>query len=180
MDGAMPTTWAQGLLSGLGHPVIGIDHLLFVIAVGLLASRFPRGYLLPLPFLIATLAGALVHLGGADLPLAEILIAASVLLLGTVLALPVRLPVVAAATLLALAGLAHGYAYAESIIGAEPAPLLAYAIGFLAIQYAIATAAWAAARYLQTRPWRPYATAVRAAGALIGGFGAVALAMAAT
>ncbi len=35
MGGRMPATFAEGLLSGLGHPVIGIDHLAFIVAVGL-------------------------------------------------------------------------------------------------------------------------------------------------
>ena len=28
----------HGLLSGIGHPIIGFDHLAFVIAVGLIAA----------------------------------------------------------------------------------------------------------------------------------------------
>jgi len=179
MDGAMPTSWFEGLLSGLGHPVIGLDHLAFVIAVGLLSSRFARGWLLPLPFLAGTLAGAFVHLGGTDLPAVEALIALSVLVLGLLLALGARIPLGAAAALLLAAGLAHGYAYAESIIGAEPAPLLAYGIGFLVIQYAIAATAWAAARVISQRPGVNVDPLVRGAGALIGVFGAVTLALAA-
>ena len=34
MGGKTPTTFAEGMLSGLGHPVIGADHLAFLIAVG--------------------------------------------------------------------------------------------------------------------------------------------------
>ena len=39
MDYAMPATALEGLLSGLGHPVIGIDHLLFIAGAGVLAAR---------------------------------------------------------------------------------------------------------------------------------------------
>lgn len=51
MDGQLPSTFAQGLLSGLGHPVIGPDHLAFLIAVGVAvgagvsASRCPSSSL---------------------------------------------------------------------------------------------------------------------------------------
>src|SRR3990172_1570591 len=57
MDYAMPATALEGLLSGLGHPVIGVDHLLFIAGAGVLAARFKRGYLLPLAFVAAYLAG---------------------------------------------------------------------------------------------------------------------------
>jgi urease accessory protein len=43
---------------------------------------------------------------------------------------------------LAVAGILHGHAYAESIFGAEPAPLVAYLVGFSLIQLAIASAAY--------------------------------------
>jgi urease accessory protein len=39
MGGTTPQTLAQGLLSGLAHPVIGLDHLAFTLAAGLLAAR---------------------------------------------------------------------------------------------------------------------------------------------
>ena len=35
MDGMLPSTFVEGLLSGLGHPIIGPDHFAFVVAVGL-------------------------------------------------------------------------------------------------------------------------------------------------
>ena len=33
MGGKIPTTFAEGFLSGLGHPVIGPDHLAFLLAL---------------------------------------------------------------------------------------------------------------------------------------------------
>src|SRR5262249_62342369 len=41
MGGVMPTTAMQGLMSGLGHPVIGLDHFAAVVAVGCLSAA-PR------------------------------------------------------------------------------------------------------------------------------------------
>ena len=46
MGGTTPTTFMQGLLSGIGHPILGLDHLAALIAVGLVASRFASGGLL--------------------------------------------------------------------------------------------------------------------------------------
>ncbi|VEP17320.1 hypothetical protein H1P_590012 [Hyella patelloides LEGE 07179] len=36
-DGRTPASFVEGFLSGLGHPIVGLDHFAFVIAVGLLA-----------------------------------------------------------------------------------------------------------------------------------------------
>ena len=43
MDGGMPQNWLEGLLSGLGHPVIGPDHAAFVFAAGFLLALSSRG-----------------------------------------------------------------------------------------------------------------------------------------
>ena len=57
MCGQTPDTLLTGVLSGIGHPIIGIDHLAFVICVGL-ASAFVAGrYVTPLAFAAATIAG---------------------------------------------------------------------------------------------------------------------------
>jgi len=50
MGGATPATFAQGLLSGLGHPVIGLDHLTFVLAVGLAVGASGLNLLMPAIF----------------------------------------------------------------------------------------------------------------------------------
>ena len=57
LGGQTPQTLWHGLLSGLGHPLIGVDHLLFVIAAGLLALRYSGRYLLPLAFAATTAVG---------------------------------------------------------------------------------------------------------------------------
>lgn len=43
MGGEVPGTFAEGLLSGLAHPVIGLDHLAFILAVGLIAASLGAG-----------------------------------------------------------------------------------------------------------------------------------------
>ena len=43
MDGGMPETFAQGFLSGLGHPVIGLDHAAFIVATGFILAMFKGG-----------------------------------------------------------------------------------------------------------------------------------------
>lgn len=142
MGNETPKTFLEGLLSGLAHPIIGLDHFAFVVAIGLLSAKQGWGLLFPLSFLLAALVGTLLHLNLVDLPVVEIAIAGSVLIIGLLLGLRKTLPLGAAIAFGALAGLFHGYAYGESIIGAEPSPLAAYLLGFTLIQAAIAFGAW--------------------------------------
>jgi len=148
MDGALPVTAWQGLLSGLGHPVIGLDHLAFVVGVGLIAHAVGRILLLPLVFVAGTALGCWVHIAGYTVAWSEAAIALSAVIAAAVLAVRARIPAGALAALLLAAGAVHGYAYGESIVGAEPAPLAAYVAGFAIVQYAIAVASAAALRRL--------------------------------
>ncbi len=148
MGGETPRSWVEGLLSGLGHPVIGPDHLAFLLAAGALAALVSSGgaALLPLVFLAAGLAGTLLHLGGIGLGPVELAVAASLLAAGGLLLLWRDAPARAIAALFAAAGLFHGHAFAEAIVGAEPAPLLAYLLGLALVQGAIAYGAMALVR----------------------------------
>jgi urease accessory protein len=173
MGGRTPATFGEGILSGLGHPVIGLDHLAAVVAVGCLAAAHRSATLLAVAFVLAMMGGVALHVQGAALPGAEILIALTVLVLGVLLALRRNMPAGAAAVLFAIAGVIHGYALGESIYGAERTPLYAYLIGLAVIQSAIAlTAAHltrAAAR------GSPDLSTVRLVGAGIAGIGIAVL-----
>jgi len=142
LDGRLPANFFEGIMSGVGHPVIGFDHLAFVIASGLIALNITGGIIIPVALVIATGIGAGIHLASMSLPIPEIIIAASVVLFGFLLAtkrkqknLNYGLKIAALAV---LAGIFHGYAYGEGIFGAEPTPMIAYLIGFVLIQLAIA------------------------------------------
>lgn len=172
MGGKLPDTAWYGLLSGLGHPVIGIDHLAFVLGVGLMAYLAGHVVLLPLLFVAGTVLGCILHVLGHDLPAPEILIALTVASAAAVVALRVKLPARLLAPLLAAAGVFHGYAYGESIVGAEPAPLAAYLAGFGLIQAGIAIGSAVALRWSAQRGYLSEGVALRTAG------GAIALAAA--
>src|SRR6185369_4068765 len=173
MGGRMPTTFMDGLLSGLGHPVIGIDHFAAVVAVGCIAAAHSAGALLAVGFVAAMIAGVAVHLGGASVPGSEILVALSVILLGVVTLRKQAMPVAPALGLFAAVGLLHGYALGESIYGAEATPLSAYLLGLALIQSAIALAAMSIARMLTQRGGE--AATVRLIGAGIAGVGLAVL-----
>lgn len=137
----------QGLVSGLGHPLLGTDHLVFLLAIVVMAVLTTRRWVLPL--LASGLAGSglAVLVGATPEPG-----------LGPALELVVSLSLVAAGlvhggwlpawVLLPLMGV-HGFLLGEPVIGAEPTPLVAYGLGLLLSQGAlllVATALLARAR----------------------------------
>jgi urease accessory protein len=137
MGGRIPATFGEGLLSGLGHPIIGLDHFAAVVAVGCLAALHRAGPGLVLGYIAAMMAGVALHLQGATVPGAEMLVAASVIALGAVLVRRAGIGVPLALALFAVTGLVHGYALGESIFGAEPTPLYAYLAGLAVVQAGI-------------------------------------------
>lgn len=122
----------HSLFAGLVHPLAGIDHLLAMLAVGVWsAAALPAGRRLlgPALFMLALTMAALAGsagLGGAG----ELAIAASVALLGLMLAAPRRLPAAAGLGAIAAAALLHGLAHGAEIPAG--ASFAGYAGGFLA------------------------------------------------
>ncbi len=141
MGGRTPATFGEGILSGLGHPVIGLDHLAAVVAVGCLAAAHRAVTALCIAFVVAMMSGVVLHLYGATFPAAEILVALSVIVLGTLMLRDRDMPTGSALVLFAMVGVIHGYALGELIYGAEPTPLYAYLLGLAVIQSAVALAA---------------------------------------
>ena len=141
MEDQLPQTLAQGLLSGLAHPVIGVDHLAFIIATGFLLALVRHGVWGVVSFTLGTLLGAMLHLTGSSLPGGEVLVALSVIVIGGVVTSGRRISLSWLVGGLMIAGALHGYAYAESIFGAELTPLSAYLIGFCSVQLGIGVSA---------------------------------------
>jgi urease accessory protein len=170
MGGRTPSTFGEGLLSGLGHPVIGIDHLAFLVAVGVVAGLAGLNLLLPVVFVAASALGVALHVEGITIPGAEVMVAGSVILAGALVARGAVSSTALWGALFAAAGLLHGYAFGESIFGAESSPLAAYLIGLVAIQGALTIAIAAVARRSTTDKIAP-----RLAGAAIAGVGVAVL-----
>src|SRR4029077_20815076 len=105
------------------------------------------------------------------LPGAELIVAASVLLAGVLLAGDRPIAAGCGSVLCVVAGFFHGYTYGESIFGGEPTPLAAYLIGLVAVQTALTIGVALASRAL----WKASALAPRLAGAAVGGVGFAAL-----
>jgi urease accessory protein len=171
MGGHTPATFTEGVLSGLGHPVIGLDHFAAVVAIGCLAAAHLWGAALVVGFVIAMMCGVAIHLQAVTVPADELMVALSVVILGAVLLRRRDLPVAAALALFVLVGLIHGYALGESIYGAERTPLAAYLIGLAIIQSGVGLGAMTLARVLM----RADAVRLRLIGAGIVGIGLAVL-----
>jgi urease accessory protein len=176
MDGELPSTVTQGLLSGLGHPVIGLDHLAFVIALGIAAAVVPGPLAVIAAFIALSAAGVLVHIAELDVPMVEPLVALTVLLAGAALIWSHSVTRTIWVVLAAVAGLLHGYAFGESIIGAERTVLGAYIVGIALITALVATVVMSIARKVVVRDGLP-SPGLKIAGAALSCAGAVLLSM---
>jgi len=122
---------SAGFIHGLEHPISGLDHLLAMLAVGLWAVQ--RGgralWAVPLAFIGMMSLGGLLGLTGWNLPQFELGILSSVLILGVVVALAVRLPVWQTAVVVGTLAVFHGFAHTVETPHAVSA--LTYNVGFL-------------------------------------------------
>jgi len=126
------TSYDIGFVSGLSHPVLGFDHLLAMIAVGILSAQMGGKAIwkVPLTFILVMLIGGLLGMNGVPLFSVELGIAVSVLALGIALAAEKKLPIMLAMIFVGFFALFHGHAHgSEMPLLAEPA---LYACGFVA------------------------------------------------
>lgn len=121
-----------GLMHGFLHPIGGLDHVLAMVAVGVLAFQLGGRalWLVPLSFVTMMAFGGVLGFLGSGLPHVELGIALSVLVLGALLAMQFKLPTALTAGIVGLFAIFHGYAHgAELPGGASP---VAFAFGFVA------------------------------------------------
>ena len=118
--------------TGFLHPLGGLDHILAMVAVGLLAAQLGGRalWLVPASFVAAMAAAGLAGMAGVRLPMTEVGIAASVVVLGGAVALRLAMPVAAATALVGFFAMFHGYAH--GLETPETASGLLYGLGFVA------------------------------------------------
>ena len=123
---------AAGLAHGFMHPLGGIDHILAMVAVGLIAARLGGRalWLVPASFVVTMAVAGLAGMAGIGLAHAEAGIALSLLVLGAMIALRLTMPVAAAMALVGFFAIFHGYAHGAEM--PETVSGLAYGAGFLA------------------------------------------------
>lgn len=121
----------HGILSGLGHPFSGLDHLAAMLAVGLWAAQLGGRalWLVPLSFVSVTAMSGLLAMFAVPIPFIEGGITLSLLVLGLLIAAAIRLPVLASAAIVCVFAVFHGYAHGAEM--PQNADTLAYAAGFI-------------------------------------------------
>lgn len=122
---------AHDLLHGFGHPLMGLDHICAMVAIGIFSAQ--RGgraiWLVPLSFVLVMTVGGALGMAGISLPFVESGILLSVVVLGVLVAAAVRLPLVASVAIVGLFALAHGHAHGTEIPAVATG--VAYAVGFI-------------------------------------------------
>lgn len=137
MTAITPVLWAHvyvgdaGPAAGFMHPLTGLDHLLAMFSVGVLSARIGGRaiWTVPAAFVAVMLIGGILGIAGVALPASELGVAASVVVLGALLALGGRVPLTLAITAAGIFGLYHGFAHGREMPRVS-APAL-YALGFL-------------------------------------------------
>lgn len=122
---------AAGFLHGFWHPLGGVDHVLGMVAVGLLAAQLGGRALwaVPATFVAVMAAGGTFGMAGVALPAVEVGIASSVLVLGLVVLAGRRWPLGLAMALVAVFAVFHGHAHGSEM--PVDASGLGYGLGFV-------------------------------------------------
>jgi urease accessory protein len=156
---------SHDLAHGFLHPLSGLDHILAMVAVGLYAAHLGGRslWLLPAAFVATMVAGGLLGWTGFPLPMVEQGIGLSVIVMGAVIALGVRLPAAAATALVTAFALVHGHAHGSEAV--QLVAFLPYALGFVAATALLHAAGIAAGLALDRLGALPAAVLKRAAGA---------------
>ncbi|WP_064685249.1 HupE/UreJ family protein [Rhizobium bangladeshense] len=122
---------AAGFSHGFAHPLSGLDHVLAMVMVGVLAFQLGGRalWLLPAAFVMVMAIGGALGVTGVNVPFVEAGIALSVIVLGAVVALNVRAPLAAALGMVGFFAIFHGHAHGAEM--PEDAAGAAYAAGFM-------------------------------------------------
>ena len=163
---------AGGFSSGFVHPLLGLDHVAAMVAVGLWGAVLGGSaiWLLPVVFPLVMAFGGALGVMGIPLPSVEVGIALSALVLGCMVLFAARPPLWVAAVIVGLFAVFHGHAHGTEL--PEAASPLAFSIGFV-----LATGLLHLCGILLSllNRWQPGRAVVRAGGAVIALAGAVFL-----
>jgi urease accessory protein len=120
-----------GFLAGLEHPVLGLDHVVAMVSVGIWGAqlRQPAIWVLPVTFPMVMSFGGILGGLGVPIPGIEIGIALSAIVLGMMIALVVRPPLWVAGVIVGIFAIFHGYAHGAEL--PESANAISYAMGFV-------------------------------------------------
>ena len=137
MGGALPQNFLNGILSGIAHPIIGFDHLAFILTFGIIASYFKNKVILPLYFITFSLIGTILSVNFLVVPFSELIISLSIIIAGLTSLYDKKINIYFPIILALGGGFFHGYAFGQSVVGIEASPLIAYLIGIALIGFVL-------------------------------------------
>lgn len=125
------TGLAGGFSSGFMHPILGWDHVIAMVAVGLWGAflGYPAIWILPIVFPLVMAFGGALGVMGVPIPAVETGIALSAIVLGVMVAAAARPHVWIAAVIVGIFAIFHGHAHGTELPGA--ANPIAYSLGFV-------------------------------------------------
>nr|VFK24419.1 MAG: urease accessory protein [Candidatus Kentron sp. LFY] len=159
----------SGFLAGITHPVLGLDHLLAMLCVGIISAQLGGRviWLVPTTFVSVMVIGGILGMFDVTFPAVEIGIAFSVVVLGATIAFARKMPISIPMVMVSIFALFHGYAHGmEMPTIADP---FLYALGFV-VGTALIHLTGVLIGYLAMRRTRT-AEGLRFVGAVIAGIG---------
>jgi urease accessory protein len=157
-----------GFLAGVAHPVLGPDHVVAMVAVGMWGAQLgaPAIWVLPVTFPLVMALGGVLGAAGVPVPGIEIGIAVSAIVLGAMVLLAARPPLWIAGVLISVFAVFHGHAHGAEL--PQSVNVISYSVGFV-----VATGALHAFGILigVANRWAAGAGALRAGGGLIAACG---------
>ena len=132
----LPHTYGGGgILSGFLHPLLGLDHLLAMLAIGFLSAQIGGRAIwsVPTAFVVIMAIGAVLGIAGLNLPLVEYGITGSVVILGVGILAHRGLPEWTGIIFAAFFGFFHGHAHGTELpaLSSTIGLVIAYIAGFL-------------------------------------------------
>ena len=121
----------DGFISGFWHPILGPDHVVAMIAVGIWGAFLgrPAIWILPVVFPLVMAFGGALGIIGVPIPAVEIGIAGSGLVLGLLILFAVSARLWVAAVLVVIFAIFHGHAHGTEM--GESYNAFGYAVGFV-------------------------------------------------
>ena len=125
-------TFNHGILSGIGHPILGFDHLIFIIGLGILSILVGKTLIGSLAFIIGTFLGIFLITFGLNFPLTELMVCFSLIFIGAYIFSDKTFNNTFFISLLSFLGLFHGLAFGDPLItndGLNASVVYGYLIG---------------------------------------------------
>jgi urease accessory protein len=156
----------RGLTQGFEHPLGGLDHILAMVMVGVLAAQMSgrARLLVPAAFLTVMVLGGVAGKVGVGLPLVELGIGLSVVVLGAVVALGLRIPEALAMGMVGFFAMFHGYAHGAEMPATGSS--IGYGAGFLLATALLHAVGFGLGAALSRMPTAAGAKLIRATGSV--------------